>query len=236
MVATGNEYVCKYYIEYDLHDLQFYKSYYPIENCHLSEIKLICLQRIYVLLLVEKISVRTGPERKARQCKEILSELKKINYDSFFNIINGPSKLNIGERTGYNTIVPNAKDAEVAKNVDDPKIALTNSQLNEIFDTIETNKEIIAVSELWLSSCVVDDQIWLPMFHLYRHNRKRRHGGGVSLFVRNSLSSRIVVCSSNQTDGFPEYMIAEVRSSIRNKVLISMICRQPNTALMDIFE
>ncbi|KAI4472774.1 hypothetical protein M0804_015616, partial [Polistes exclamans] len=99
----------------------------------------------------------------------------------------------------------------------------------------ETNKDIIAVSELWLSSCVVDDQIWLPMFHLYRHNRKRRHSGGVSLFVRNSLSSRIVACSSNQMDCFPEYMIAKVRSSIRNKVLISMICRPPNTALLDIF-
>ncbi|KAI4473386.1 hypothetical protein M0804_015370, partial [Polistes exclamans] len=40
---------------------------------------------------------------------------------------------------GYKTIVPNAKDAEdaeVAKNVDDPKIKLTNSQLQNIFDTI----------------------------------------------------------------------------------------------------
>ncbi|KAI4475465.1 hypothetical protein M0804_014291 [Polistes exclamans] len=43
---------------------------------------------------------------------------------------------------GYKTIVPNAKDAEdaeVAKNVDDPKIKLTNSQLQNIFDTIRCN-------------------------------------------------------------------------------------------------
>ncbi|KAI4472939.1 hypothetical protein M0804_015546 [Polistes exclamans] len=91
-------------------------------------------------------------------------------------------------------------------------------------------------SESWLSSCVVDAQIWLPMFHLYRHDRKRRHDGGVLLFVRNTLTSRIVACSSNQMDGFPEFMIAEVWSSIRNKVLISVIYRPPNTALLDIFK
>ncbi|XP_014605631.1 PREDICTED: DNA primase large subunit-like [Polistes canadensis] len=97
-MATGNEYVCESDRGYNLHDLQLYKSY-PIGNYHLSEIKLMCLQRIDVLLLVEKICRETGPKRKARQCKAILlSELDKINYDSFFNIINGPSKLKINEK------------------------------------------------------------------------------------------------------------------------------------------
>ncbi|XP_015179090.1 PREDICTED: DNA primase large subunit-like [Polistes dominula] len=84
--------------EYDSHDLQFYKSY-PIGNFHLSKIKLICLQRIDVLLLVEKIYMKIGSGRTARQCKKVLlSELDRNNYDSFFNIINGPSKLTIQEK------------------------------------------------------------------------------------------------------------------------------------------
>ncbi|KAI4476149.1 hypothetical protein M0804_013812 [Polistes exclamans] len=100
----------------------------------------------------------------------------------------------------------------------------------------ETNQDVNAVSESRNSSLVVDAQIWFLIFHLHRHDRKRRYGRIVLLFVRNTLSSRIVACSLNQNDSFPEYMIAEVWSSICNKVLISVIYRPPNTALLYIFK
>ncbi|XP_044582947.1 uncharacterized protein LOC123263967 [Cotesia glomerata] len=76
--------------------------------------------------------------------------------------------------------------------------------------------DIIAVTESWLSSSVVDAQVWLPEFYLLRNDRNRRHGGGVLLFIRNTSSSRVIHCSSNQMDGFPEYIIAEVWSSSRD--------------------
>ncbi|CAG5073437.1 Similar to RTase: Probable RNA-directed DNA polymerase from transposon BS (Drosophila melanogaster) [Cotesia congregata] len=96
--------------------------------------------------------------------------------------------------------------------------------------------DVIAVSKSWLSSSVVDAQLNLPQFHLLRNDRKTRHGGGVLLFIRNTLSSRIINCSSNLLDGYPEYIIAEVWTTLRNKILISVIYRPPNTDLLNDFE
>ncbi|CAG5090357.1 Protein of unknown function [Cotesia congregata] len=70
--------------------------------------------------------------------------------------------------------------------------------------------DVIAVSESWLSSNVVDAQMNLPEFQLLRNDWKTRHGGSVLLFIGNTLSSRIINCSSNLLDGYPEYIIAEV--------------------------
>ncbi|XP_074107215.1 uncharacterized protein LOC141532664 [Cotesia typhae] len=96
--------------------------------------------------------------------------------------------------------------------------------------------DIIAVSESWLTSSVIDAQVLLPEFYLLRNDRNRSHGGGVLLFKRNTLSSRVIHCSSNQMDGFPEYIIAEIWSSSRNKILRSVIYRPPNAALLNDFE
>ncbi|XP_046819339.1 DNA primase large subunit-like [Vespa crabro] len=75
-----------------LHDLQLYK-YYPVGNFSLKELESICMQRIEVLLFVERIYIGTGIRRTAQQCKEILiNELKKKGYDIFVKIINGPRK------------------------------------------------------------------------------------------------------------------------------------------------
>lgn len=96
--------------------------------------------------------------------------------------------------------------------------------------------DIIAVSESWLSLCVVDAQVHLSKSYLLRNDRKTRHSGDALLFIRDTLSSRIICCSSNLLDGHPEYIIAEMWSMLRNKILIPVIYRPPNAALLNNFE
>lgn len=58
---------------------------------------------------------------------------------------------------------------------------------------------------------------------MHRNDRARRHGGGVAIHVRNTLSSRIVNYSENLTDGSLEYMIVELWYVERKKVLYNAV-------------
>ncbi|XP_057318961.1 uncharacterized protein LOC130663635 [Microplitis mediator] len=122
------------------------------------------------------------------------------------------------------------------------KICHLNAQsitphIDEFRDFFNDNYyDVIAISETWLTTNIVDAQICLPMFHLHRNDRKLRHGGGVAIYVRDTLSSRVVSCSSNVTSGYPEYLIIEIWSTANNKILLSTIYRPPNTAMLDNFE
>lgn len=96
--------------------------------------------------------------------------------------------------------------------------------------------DVIAVSETWLSVNVVDPQICLPSFHLHRNDRKRRHGGGVAVFVRNTLSSKTIALSENVLDALPEFLIIELWSVEFKKVLLSVVYRPPHAALLESVE
>jgi len=47
--------------------------------------------------------------------------------------------------------------------------------------------DIAAVTETWLTKNIADSDISIPGYSLYRCNRIRRKGGGVCVFIRNSL-------------------------------------------------
>ncbi|XP_015591672.1 endoplasmic reticulum metallopeptidase 1-like, partial [Cephus cinctus] len=96
---------------------------------------------------------------------------------------------------------------------------------------------IIAVTETWLNDCITDKQIALTGYSILRVDRRGRHGGGVALFLRNGLCSHIVDTSASlERDGVPEYLLAEVWSPARSKMLIAVVYRPPKIGFIDIFE
>ena len=61
-------------------------------------------------------------------------------------------------------------------------------KLDEIGHLTATSKAaVIAVSETWLDSSILDGEVGLSGYYIYRHDRNR-HRGGVCLFIRSDIT------------------------------------------------
>ena len=61
-------------------------------------------------------------------------------------------------------------------------------KLDEIGHLATTSKAaVIAVSETWLDSSILDGEVGLSGYYIYRHDRNR-HRGGVCLFIRSDIT------------------------------------------------
>ena len=47
---------------------------------------------------------------------------------------------------------------------------------------------------MWLSSDILDSELCLPGYHLFRLDRNR-HGGGILMFVHSLLSCKLLICN-----------------------------------------
>ena len=66
------------------------------------------------------------------------------------------------------------------------------SKLDELRVLCFVNKyDIVCVVESWLSQDIPDSELTIPGYFVFRKDRNR-HGGGILIFVRDSLSCTIV--------------------------------------------
>ena len=65
------------------------------------------------------------------------------------------------------------------------------NKLNElrVFLTQSPRVHIIALTETWLDSNISDAEVSLPGFTLFRRDRLARKGGGVAVFVSESINA-----------------------------------------------
>jgi len=70
-------------------------------------------------------------------------------------------------------------------------VQLLSSELNAI------DGDVAAVTETWLSSKVRNDYINIPGYNFFRQERQRRKGGGVGVFVRESLRAEVISTPSH---------------------------------------
>lgn len=80
-----------------------------------------------------------------------------------------------------------------------------------------------------------DAQFGLPSFVLYRNDRVNRNGGGVALYIKNTLSSKCVL-SSSYIQEQPEYLFLEVWHSTRQKILLGVVYNPPTSMSLNILE
>ena len=82
---------------------------------------------------------------------------------------------------------------------------------------------LFGVIETWLSSSISDDLMRIGGFKIYRQDRNLR-GGGITLYVRNSLECKILASSNTAMRGkvgIPEYIFCSVKSKNSNPMLVS---------------
>lgn len=89
---------------------------------------------------------------------------------------------------------------------------------------------IVAISESWLHAGVLDSSVSLAGFTILRNDRLGKVGGGVALYICNSLRGRILAASPSLYSGVPEYLIVEVKSLTIAPFLVSVVYRPPKTA------
>ena len=68
---------------------------------------------------------------------------------------------------------------------------------DELFVTMEThNPDMICIVETWLCDDILNSEIALPGYQLYRRDRNR-HGGGVLIYVKDHFVCSILPSADN---------------------------------------
>lgn len=87
----------------------------------------------------------------------------------------------------------------------------------------DSSISVLCISESWLTPTITDSMVTIPGFNITRNDRNRRgvtRGGGVCIFVRDSLKSTIV--ASSPVDEVLEYLFISVATQSCNIVVGSV--------------
>ena len=85
--------------------------------------------------------------------------------------------------------------------------------------------DIVAISETHCDSTVTDTDILLDNYCLIRKDRSR-HGGGVALYVKNSVSFESVSHPGNEL----EVIFIKIKLKRTNPLYLGVIYRPPNSS------
>ncbi|CAG2208763.1 unnamed protein product [Mytilus edulis] len=99
-----------------------------------------------------------------------------------------------------------------------PKLDLINNELHEY--------DIICISESHLDKSITDDQIKLNGFHKPIRLDRNRHGGGVTIYVKNSLH---FIIQNDISVSNLELLWVEVRNYSNENFLVGVLYRPPNS-------
>jgi len=94
---------------------------------------------------------------------------------------------------------------------------------------------VICLSETWLKPAISDHAIALQGYHLYRHDRIGKTGGGVAFFLSNQLNAKILKHSTDNAHHMPEYLIAEISVDKHSKILLAVVYRPPHCGFLTEF-
>lgn len=94
---------------------------------------------------------------------------------------------------------------------------------------------IIAVSETWLKPSFPSSQVSLTGYTFLRHDRADRTGGGVGMYIHDSLRAKVLLLSPHLDSPHLEYMFTEI-SSISSPLLYAVVYRPPRVPFDNLFE
>ena len=120
-------------------------------------------------------------------------------------------------------------------------MALTNAQsltshIDSFRETFESSEyHIVAVTESWLNQHIYDSAVALHDYYILRHDRTHSGGGGgVCLYIHNSLKSTMLHTSDN-IQYHPEYLLSEIRPTLTSKLLFGVVYRPPRVGFLNEF-
>jgi hypothetical protein len=103
---------------------------------------------------------------------------------------------------------------------------------DELLCTVDAfHPDIIGITESWTNADILDSELGLHGFDLFRHDRPGQHkGGGVLLYVRSELQAVAVVPRAD----FPEHVWCKISAVGGRYLFIGVIYRTPSSDIFDI--
>ena len=105
--------------------------------------------------------------------------------------------------------------------------SLKNKLLDFQAAVYSADLDIIAVTETWLNSCILDHEILPSGYQLHRKDRQDRQGGGILFASRNDF----VVVRRYDLETDCELMWNELQTASGLKLLFGVFYRPPNTGI-----
>lgn len=92
--------------------------------------------------------------------------------------------------------------------------------------------DVICVSESWFKSQHLEKHVGIPGYKLFRADRARRRGGGVAIYVRKDLKSKIL--SQSLGESLADFLVLEITFH-GQKIMIGTIYNPPRVNGLPIF-
>ena len=109
-------------------------------------------------------------------------------------------------------------------------IKVNFDKIENLINDINIKFDIIAISETWLEPGDSQDALLrldgYTMSHMERENRK---GGGVAIYVSNSLDYRVINCMSVRINGVMECVTVELCINKRKNIIVNCVYRTPGS-------
>lgn len=102
-----------------------------------------------------------------------------------------------------------------------------------IFNT--NNLHCIAISETWLKPSLPTTLVALQNYQFFRNDRTGKRGGGVGIYCRSDIKSKIIAQSDGPYSARPEFLIVEMLFN-KQKLLVAVVYRPPKIGYMNEFE
>lgn len=87
--------------------------------------------------------------------------------------------------------------------------------------------DVITISETFLKPVIPSTPYLMQEFHLIRHDREGKEGGGLAVFVRKCFTFKIIAKSDSVYCRKPEFLILELSMSLSWKLLVCLVYRPP---------
>ncbi|KAJ8031441.1 hypothetical protein HOLleu_24631 [Holothuria leucospilota] len=104
------------------------------------------------------------------------------------------------------------------------------SSLETYLNELNLKFDIIAISETWLnldSNTALYELDGYDMFHVDRSNRR---GGGVAVYVKNSLAYKVIDKMCTEINDVLEFVSIEICVKNKKNVIVSCLYRQPGSS------
>ena len=100
--------------------------------------------------------------------------------------------------------------------------------INQYLHKIKSNFDVIALSETWLSICNDLNHFRISNFIMYNTARSDRCGGGVALYIKQSLQCSLIKQFSTSIPMLMDQLTVEITIQGSKNVIIGCMYRSPN--------
>ena len=183
-------------------------------------------------LVIEKFYKERENENILNSFSTTLNVLKDSDVTDNCDVINRNNVAFVTDKTNVHGFRPNVVSLNRIKSKKGIKILNLNvaslySKIDEIRDIVVlSNAHVLSINESLLDSTISDEEVELPGLCIFRNDRNR-HGGGVALYVHQSLSPVRIDIIDNDLESVWVYV-----ASHGKKYIFGSIYRPPSSLII----